>query len=91
MKDALVRLTVEFARETDGHWIADVAEIPGVTAYGATQREAFDKVRNLAVEVVADRLRNGEHLLTGRKTKAKSPALTPFHLEIVPGRRALAR
>ena len=35
---------------------ADVPEIPGVIAYGATQLKAFAKVRKLALEVIADRL-----------------------------------
>ena len=68
---------------------ADVPEIPGVIAYGATQLKAFAKVRKLALEVIADRLDRGEDVFTGRKTK---PApLAPFRLEITPGRLALAR
>lgn len=87
MKDTL-RLKVSFVRETDGRWIADVPDVPGVTAYGSTRAEAFAKIRKLALEVIADRLDHGEDIFTGRKTK---PApLAPFRLEISPG-RALAR
>jgi predicted RNase H-like HicB family nuclease len=32
------KLRVEFDRETDGRWIAEVIDLPGVIAYGATQR-----------------------------------------------------
>ena len=31
---------IEFDRETDGRWIAEIAELPGVLAYGATKDEA---------------------------------------------------
>lgn len=33
-KQKVFNLTVEFAREMDGRWIADVPEIPGVMVYG---------------------------------------------------------
>lgn len=45
-------LTVETAIETDGRWIADVLEIPGVLAYGRTRFEAIRAVQRLAAEVV---------------------------------------
>lgn len=32
---------IELERETDGRWIAEVVELPGVLAYGATQAEAL--------------------------------------------------
>ena len=31
---------IEFEREEDGRWIAEISELPGVMAYGATQAEA---------------------------------------------------
>lgn len=58
-------LTIELETEEDGRWIADVLEIPGVTVYGATKREALAKIKRLALEVVTDRLERGEDLLTG--------------------------
>ncbi len=30
-------LTIEIDREQDGRWIAEVPELPGVLAYGATE------------------------------------------------------
>ena len=51
---------VEFERETDGRWIAEVVELPGVLAYGQTVEEANAKVQALALRVVADRLEHGE-------------------------------
>jgi predicted RNase H-like HicB family nuclease len=31
---------IEFEREEDGRWIAEISELPGVMAYGATHAEA---------------------------------------------------
>ena len=52
--------TVEIERETDGRWIAEVPELPGVLAYGDTQAESIAKVQALALRVIADRLEHGE-------------------------------
>jgi len=51
---------VEFLREEDGRWIADLPELPGVMAYGATQAEAMTAVEVLALRVVADKIEHGE-------------------------------
>lgn len=51
---------VETEQEVDGHWIAEVVELPGVLAYGGSQQEALAKVQALALRVVADRLEHGE-------------------------------
>ncbi len=53
-------LTIETERETDGRWIAEVPELPGVLAYGATQDEAMARAEALALRVIADRLDHGE-------------------------------
>ena len=52
--------SVEIDREEDGRWIAEVAELPGVMAYGASRDEAIAKVEALALRVIADRIENGE-------------------------------
>lgn len=51
---------VEVEQEKDGRWIAEVVELPGVLAYGATAEEARARVQALALRVVADRLEHGE-------------------------------
>ena len=51
---------IETEQETDGRWIAEVVELPGVLAYGQTVEEAKAKVQALALRVVADRLEHGE-------------------------------
>ena len=53
-------LRIESEREEDGRWIAEIPELSGVMAYGATQREARAKVEALALRVLADRLEHGE-------------------------------
>lgn len=55
-----MRLTIETERETDGRWIAEVPELPGVLAYGATQDEALARVEALALRVLAEQLEHGE-------------------------------
>ena len=51
---------VELEREDDGRWIAEVADLPGVLAYGATRDEAQAEVQALALRVVAERLEQRE-------------------------------
>ena len=53
-------LRIEFEQEADGRWIAEIAELSGVMAYGVTQQEARAKVEALALRVLADRLEHGE-------------------------------
>ena len=52
--------TVEYEREEDGRWLAEVVEMPGVLAYGSTSDEAIAKAQALALRVLADRLEHGE-------------------------------
>ena len=53
-------LRIELEQEDDGRWIAEVAELPGVMAYGRTRAEAEGKVEALALRTLADRLEHGE-------------------------------
>jgi len=46
---------IEFDREKDGRWIAEIPELPGVMVYGETQQDAEVKVTALALRVIADR------------------------------------
>ena len=52
--------TVEYEQEEDGRWLAEVPELPGVLAYGATEHEATARAQALALRVLADRLDHGE-------------------------------
>lgn len=57
-----MNLAIEIEQETDGRWIAEVVDLPGVLVYGATRDEAILKVKTLTLRVIADRLEHGESL-----------------------------
>lgn len=46
---------IVFERETDGRWLAEVPELPGVMVYGKTKNDAEVAVTALALRVIADR------------------------------------
>jgi predicted RNase H-like HicB family nuclease len=47
---------VETELEADGRWIAEVLDLPGVMAYGSTEKEAVASAQALALRVLADRI-----------------------------------
>lgn len=53
-------LKLEIEQEDDGRWIAEVVELPGVVAYGATREEATAAAQALALRVIAERIEYGE-------------------------------
>ena len=55
-----MHFTIEHEQETDGRWLAEVPELPGVLAYGATAQEAMAKAEALALRVLAERLEHNE-------------------------------
>jgi predicted RNase H-like HicB family nuclease len=55
-----MKLTIEFDQETDGRWIAEVPQLPGVLAYGDTQEKAAQHATALAFRVLADQIESGE-------------------------------
>ena len=54
--------TVEFDRENDGRWIAEIPKLPGVMAYGFTKKEALQKVYAIALRTLADGIEQGNTL-----------------------------
>lgn len=52
--------TTAHEREEDSRWIAEVPELSGVLAYGATASEAMAKAEVLALRVLAERLEHNE-------------------------------
>ena len=54
--------TVDLERETDGRWVGEVVELPGVLVYGSSRDEAVAKAKALAFRVLADRLEHGEEV-----------------------------
>ncbi len=55
-----MQLTLEIEREEDGRWLAEVPELSGVLAYGATALEAMARAEVLALRVMAERIEHGE-------------------------------
>ena len=55
-----MNLKFEVEQETDGRWIAEVIDLPGVMAYGDSADEAIARVKALALRVLADRLEYGD-------------------------------
>jgi len=47
---------IETEEEADGRWIAEITDLPGVMAYGATKEEAMAAAEALALRVIADRI-----------------------------------
>ena len=64
-----MKFKIEIGREDDGRWIAEIASLPGVMAYGKTRQEAIAKAEALALRVVADQTEE-------RKTPIKSSVLS---------------
>ncbi|MBD1841969.1 type II toxin-antitoxin system HicB family antitoxin [Cyanobacteria bacterium FACHB-63] len=58
-----MNLEIELDQETDGRWIAEMSELPGVLAYGSTRDDAISKTKVLALRVIADRIEHGESTL----------------------------
>jgi predicted RNase H-like HicB family nuclease len=55
-----MKFELECELEEDGRWLAEVPQLPGVLAYGASADEAMAKAEVLALRVLADRLEHGE-------------------------------
>jgi predicted RNase H-like HicB family nuclease len=55
-----MNFNIEYEQEVDGRWLAEVPQLPGVLAYGATAEEAMAKVEVLALRVLAERLEHQE-------------------------------
>lgn len=53
-------LKIESEREDDGRWLAEVMDLSGAMAYGATREEAVARAQALALRIIADRLEHGE-------------------------------
>ena len=47
-----VNFSIDFEFETDGRWIAEIDQLPGVLAYGTTREEAQARVEALAQRVL---------------------------------------
>ena len=55
-----MNLNLEVEQEEDGRWLAEVLELPGAMAYGASADEAMVKAEALAFRALAEQLEHGE-------------------------------
>jgi predicted RNase H-like HicB family nuclease len=55
-----MNFTIECEEETDGRWIAEVPQLPGVLCYGKTADDAMAKAEVLALRAMAERLEHSE-------------------------------
>lgn len=53
-------IRIETEQETDGRWLAEIPDLPGVMSYGDSRAEAVARAEALALRVLADRLEHGE-------------------------------
>jgi predicted RNase H-like HicB family nuclease len=63
---------IETDREEDGRWIAEIPDLPGVLAYGASREDAIRSVEALALRVLADKVE-----------ASKEKPLDPFAITMV--------
>lgn len=73
----LMNLSIEYEREEDGRWLAEVPQLPGVLAYGASAEEAMSKAQVLALRVIAERLED-QGSTSGRADKSTSTPVAYF-------------
>src|SRR2546425_5481829 len=83
-------LAIEYYREEDGRWLADIAALSGVTAYGRTKKQATAAVQALALRLIADRLEHGEAVPAPWMYPSLPPSLGN-HLQTGPPRKRSRR
>jgi predicted RNase H-like HicB family nuclease len=52
--------TIEYEQENDGRWLAEVKEMPGISAHGADPEEAVAHAQVLAMRELTKRIEHGE-------------------------------
>lgn len=55
-----MNFSIECEQETDGRWIAEVPQLPGVLCYGQSAEEAMARAEVLALRAIAEQLEQGE-------------------------------
>lgn len=73
-----MKLTLELERETDGRWIAEVPEMPGVIVYGSTPEDATRSAVLLLFRVIAEKLEHGELVAAGGLAAAENGIELPL-------------
>lgn len=55
-----MKFRIDTEQETDGRWIAEIPDLPGVMCYGETKDRAVERATALALQVIAERIESGE-------------------------------
>ena len=55
-------MIIETEQETDGRWIAEVPDLPGVMVYADKREDAIAHAKAMALRIIAERLDNGEEV-----------------------------
>ena len=53
-------LTIEVEHGSDGRWLAEALDLPGVATYGQTADEAVEKAQTMALRVVSENWEPGD-------------------------------
>ena len=54
-----MKLTIEFDREADGRWIAEVPEL-NILLFGDSKQDAMERAQSAAQEILLDRIARAE-------------------------------
>jgi len=57
---SVLNMKVDFTRDVDGRWIANIAALPGVTVKERTREQALAAIEVLALEVLLNRIEPNE-------------------------------
>ncbi len=60
IKHQYCKMIIEIEKETDGRWIAEIPEIPGVLVYATSKQAAIAKAESLALRIIAERIEQGD-------------------------------
>jgi predicted RNase H-like HicB family nuclease len=72
-------LSLECSEQADGRWLARIANLPGVAAYGDSPESAVVSVEALAAAALAARVQRGEIPPTGLCFAITTIYATPRH------------
>ena len=76
-------MRVLLTQEDDGRWFGVIEDFPGVMAYGNSQDAAFVATVRLCMEVIQDRLENGEPIGVPEFDSDRAPENLSFERELV--------
>ena len=84
-----VQVKIEFEREDDGRWLAEIPDVPGVMAYATTPEGAAQEALALFIDVIAEHLAHGEGDRTGFPPEMLPEMMLAFAAAVRSGRMHL--